>query len=129
MGKLKCIASALAAVALFTALAQGQGNPVKATVPFEFRVGTRTLPAGDYVIRASEAGNFLQLRALRSGDTVPVLIGSTEGSRVAPKLDFTQVQGHKFLSGVSTGSVAYGFAVPRDNRQLARVIVPGNSGE
>jgi hypothetical protein len=131
MARLKVFANALLAIALLTTLAQGQlpGNQLKVTVPFEFKVAGRTLPAGDYFIRAGANGNFLQLHDVSANNTVPVLVGSSSSQTDSPKLVFTESSGKMFLTSVATGSVVYELPAPRGQGLVARVIEAGNSAK
>ena len=130
MARLKSIASALILVALLTALApaQNQSKLVKATVPFDFRVANRALPAGDYAIRVDDGGAFLTLRNLHSGSITPVL-ASAEAANARPKLEFAEVDGQRFLSAIATGSAVYELPVRHGKKQLAKLIEVESGGQ
>ena len=128
--KLKTIAGALMLVALCGALAQAQeAYQVRANVPFEFHAAGRTFAAGDYVVAPSDNRAFLRLREVATGKTIPLLVNVNENREGTVGLEFDKVDGQAYLKSVSTGSVAYDFAIPHASRQLARMQGAGSTGQ
>src|ERR1700755_2932327 len=88
----------LLAVAL-SGRAQSRGAELAVNVPFDFNVGERTLPAGDYIIsRDFETPNLL---IIRRADRSPIVIVHTSPlrsnlDRVKTCLTFNEYQGQKF---------------------------------
>jgi hypothetical protein len=91
------------AVVFFVASAHAQFDEprVVADIPFEFTVGTLSLPAGQYQFQRTESG-FVAVRDA-SGRTLFTLAGaSLEDNRTPGKstLKFVTVQGRQFLTQV-----------------------------
>ncbi len=95
----------IVAVAFVTAVASanGQSRPVVANIPFEFSVGDKALPAGQYTVRAiSENGDALAVQNRRSAKTAIRLSNSIEASRASQqtKLVFHRYGPRYFLAEV-----------------------------
>ena len=78
-------AAVLAATMLLTAsaFAQGAVDQYRASIPFDFQVSGKTLPAGDYNIRVTD--HFIQIQNLDTNQGVGVVTSRTDRSRSAEK--------------------------------------------
>jgi hypothetical protein len=81
--------------------AQRHNRTVKATIPFEFGVGDRTFPSGNYLL-VSRAPAFLELRDAEGRVLATVLTNSVETLKtpVSPKLTFNREDGRYVLAEV-----------------------------
>jgi hypothetical protein len=70
----------LVAVTLVTAVvsANAQSNPIKANIPFEFIVGDKTLPAGEYTVKPATTGGALAIQNADGKGNVVRMTGPTE---------------------------------------------------
>lgn len=72
--------------------ARAQSDDMRAAIPFEFKAGKATLPAGTYsVTRQGATGNVVQLRTLRGGAML-----LTRGSQVGTGGEATQLTFHRY---------------------------------
>jgi hypothetical protein len=100
--------AALALMILGTPVSmQAQSEALRATIPFNFHVGDKTLPAGTYVVEKRAGAIFIQDRSGHSA--VALTIGVTQGINAADTLVFNRYGDKLFLSevrwnGYSTGS-------------------------
>jgi hypothetical protein len=110
----------ITAVAFFTlasilgvgsAFAQVQTPEVRATVPFDFTVGNKQLPAGMYAITQTMDGTILiQNRKTR---VIVMTLASQNGSPSAGcMLDFDKHAGQNFLHAVRCQSAAISINLP-----------------
>jgi hypothetical protein len=100
---------------------------LKANIPFEFTVGNKVLPAGDYLIRSGGGSSVLFLQgAVSHADvltlTFPKELGATNNPAGITKLTFDRYGNHYFLSEVDDGFVRTGFVLPMTHtqRELAK---------
>ena len=116
----KSLTSLVAVVLLFAAAGYSQnvGQLVlKADVPFEFRVGEKTFPAGEYrVIRT--APHTLALRDSKDGFLASVVTGSVVSltPRSTPKLKFELEDGQYALSEVWPSGTTTGYQLSMPKR-------------
>jgi hypothetical protein len=102
------------------ALAQDPDRVV-AKVPFEFVVGTKTLPAGTYSIaHFSPANSGLLIQSDRNGEFV-LPIDADDAPGGSAKLIFEQVGGKHFLSKVATPEHIYNLATSPEMIKLGAV--------
>jgi hypothetical protein len=68
-----------------SAYAQMPGAPLRATIPFDFNIRGKTLPAGDYEIRriTDEPGGLEVLNVHRSNEHAMFETGPVEAARIA----------------------------------------------
>jgi hypothetical protein len=105
----------LLTVLLFTSAAGAQtGTPlIRVAVPFDFQVGNKLLPAGDYLIARAES-YFLVVRD--SNERVVAMVVTTPAQALtAPpvsKLVFRVDGGRNVLTRVWTSSSRYGYELP-----------------
>ena len=89
---------------------------LKVTVPFEFVVDGRTLPAGTYTVSrfADDKHDGLILSNYESRTSVFVLpVGVERASADKPEVSFQRVGEQLFLSSIRTLQDVYDIAVPR----------------
>ena len=96
---------ALAVVGLAVAAPAQITHTTKATIPFEFTVGTRTFPAGDYFVSTPEQG-LLAVRDERGHMVAQVLSVGIESNdpNGQAKLNFEKADGQYILSEVWNGT-------------------------
>jgi hypothetical protein len=117
---MKKYARSLAAVAFLlglgvTAKAES-GSRIVVTLPFEFVVSGKTLPAGTYTASRLSDYSFggLRLTSRANGTSVFVLPNEVEGAPAdKPKLTFRQIGERNFLSAVQTEDEIYNIPVSR----------------
>jgi hypothetical protein len=100
------------AVALFTLAASGNlllAQMITVAVPFEFKVGDRTMPAGSYDFRRSKDDTTLTIRSLDTGEESIVAFIT----RLSPRED-------------RKGSLA--FDETNNTHYLSEVYMPGIDG-
>jgi hypothetical protein len=110
--------STLLLLSMFIALTVGNAfaynnSPITIKVPFDFVVGKKTLPAGEYTVRensGSGAGTTLLIQNTKS--TVAVITGTQpfnlQNGKVKAKVEFAQYQGQYFLSSVQIPGTEFG---------------------
>jgi hypothetical protein len=125
------VTSLMVVFLLFTAAgyAQHQTQNLKADVPFEFSVGQKAFPAGEYRV-AEVAPHTLTLRNTNNGLAIVFLTKpmlSLAGS--TPKLEFEELEdGRVVLSEVwANGGTGYKLHVPRRLPALAQNRPAGSS--
>ena len=115
-----------AAVALFFAAAYvapafAQTNGVQADIPFAFSVSGSTLPAGTYVIRASDSGShILSVRERSHGASIITLASPGDSTGVKNNvLVFHRYGDQYFLSEIRTqdSSMNYGFSTSKAEKK------------
>jgi hypothetical protein len=92
------------------------GTGIVVTLPFEFVVDGKTLPAGTYTaIRLSEARfGGLKLTSVANSTSVFVLPNEVENtSTYKPQVSFQKVGEQHFLSAIQTADEVYNISVPR----------------
>jgi hypothetical protein len=108
------------------ALAQ-DSDRVVSKVPFEFVVGTKTLPAGTYTVRRASAGGSSAL-LIKSYDNgaflLPIEAETTPGG--PSKLTFEHVGGKYFLTAIETPERIYNVATSPEKIKLGQMQDNGN---
>ena len=100
--------------------ANGQDNPLKANVPFEFIVGDKTLPAGEYVIRAvSIGGDALTIQGTVSNHRAVRLANTTRRADKSAALVFHRYGESFFLSQIWLGGDGQGRQLLKSRQQRA----------
>jgi len=120
MKNLRSVLFALTILFMATA-AQAQQSAVKANVPFDFIIGNRVYPAGEYVLKST----FNDRALLRIDNTQQVLTGyivSNACANSAPaketKLVFHRMGNHYFLYQVWTAGNSTGHEFPRGRAEI-----------
>jgi len=116
-------------VGLSTAKAQTNGNTeLIANIPFEFSVGNKTLPAGEYAVRCTNPASDMKVLQLRSSDgraSVMVrtnsVIGKTQGDA---KLVFNRYGDHYFFAQawLPADNIGMQASKSRNEKQIAREL-------
>ena len=119
----------LIAIAAFTAAlttnASGQrGKTVRANVKFDFQIGDRTFPAGEYQVESLswQNDNILQIRSVRdTGKNEIIVADHANGQKQTPRLVFQRYGENYFLTGIFLGSDRGGYSIrpPRRQRENA----------
>ncbi|HEY5254162.1 MAG TPA: hypothetical protein VIJ53_05900 [Acidobacteriaceae bacterium] len=101
-------------LALGSASAQMQPRQVRATVPFDFTVGNKQLPAGTYSIARAKDGSIQILN--RKGIPVVMTLASESGSpSKGCALNFDRRDGQYFMRAVQCESAAISINLPVSN--------------
>jgi hypothetical protein len=117
MKNLRSILAALAVLIMATA-AQAQQATLSATVPFNFVVGDRTYPAGDYLFRNSES--LLKITNPEQGKTEMTLSHPCESLRPSAdsKLVFDRMGGYFFLRQIWVAGDSHGRELTRTRAEI-----------
>jgi hypothetical protein len=121
---LGCLSMAALAIVL-AAPVSAQTTTLKASVPFDFTIGGRTMPAGDYVLTTTGGSGVLQVRNAAL-DIAPAFAtinagnGPSDGDGAS--LTFNRYGGDYFLTGIWDSSTLGGCSVPmsRSEREKAK---------
>ena len=112
------VLSLMVFVVLLTAAGYAQQPILKADVPFEFAVGKKTFPAGEYtVVRLS--AYTLALRDANNGYLMSVVTEPTEQLLPInnPKLKFRTIGGQNVLSEIWLDGTTTGYELIQAKRQ------------
>lgn len=118
----------LIAVAVFaiasTPNAFGQpGKAVKTGVKFDFRIGERIYPAGEYLIErlSAQSDNILQIRSVSDENKSQIIAAgiANAGKRQTPKLVFQKDGQTYFLTRIYLNTDEWGYTIQRTRRQQA----------
>ena len=122
----------IAIAALATALptnAFGQtGKTVKANVKFDFQIGERLYPAGEYWIEpiSSMSDNVLRIRSVGDVNKNQLILAnqSNAGRRQTPRLVFQKYGGNYFLTDIFLDTEQWGYSIrpPRRQREGERNV-------
>jgi hypothetical protein len=96
------------AAALFVVLtpALAQIRVVRANIPFDFTVGTKTMPSGEYLISLNGAG-MLRVAQTNGAKVEGIIAAPVTGSENnAPRLLFHRYGDHSFLAEVWVGEMS-----------------------
>jgi hypothetical protein len=113
------------AVILIVPAARAQQNGVKADVPFDFIVGDRAYPAGEYILRADlNSGGIVRIENVQELSVVFASSNSCENRKppTETKLVFHRMAGRYFLYQVWTAGNLAGrqFPMSRSEVELAK---------
>ncbi len=103
---------------------------IKATIPFEFSVGSQTLPAGQYIVRPLNNNGMLMIQsaddhhrtALINTSSVQALPGQERA-----RLVFRKYGDQYFLGQVWPGGDAVGYQSARSGRERALLQAPNKN--
>jgi len=133
MKNLRSVFFVLAAILLVPA-ARAQQNGVKADVPFDFVVGNRAYPAGEYTLRAALNDSGI-IRIENMNEVSAAFTQSNSCTKATPstatKLVFHRMGGHYFLYQVWTAGNLTGREFPKgrievelaQNHQSPEVVI------
>lgn len=90
---------------------------IKAKIPFDFRVGTAKLPAGEYLIvsAAADQPNILEIRNMGDGPSALVVTQAAspkKGVQDRCELQFRKVGGEEYLTRIWESTIDTGDRVP-----------------
>src|SRR5262245_34174109 len=110
---MKVMRSALLGLGLLLAVsaAKAQEPRVKANIPFDFVVGDRVMPAGEYLVSPNgSASTAIAVRSLDKPDAALVITHAcaTSGPSKDTKLVFHALAGRYFLSQIWTEGYSQG---------------------
>jgi len=97
---------------------QAESMAVKANIPFDFHIGSATLPAGRYMIKHD--GNVLQFRQQDGGNKAAAVLTQAvylPDVQRTSKLTFNRYSDEYFLSGVSQVGMRTSVSVPKNKRE------------
>ena len=101
---------------------------IAVTLPFDFVVNGKTLPAGTYTVKrfSQQPFDVLMLTSDNTGSTVFVRPTEMESaSDEKPRVSFHKVGEQHFLSAIQTEDYVYNFTVPRSVILEAAAKQPG----
>src|SRR3954453_23230938 len=105
------------AAGLFTALASthcfGQSLRMQANIPFNFQIGTVSMPAGEYVL--NQSGSMLTVRNKSGKQTVFSLTGPgrDRDHTATSTLAFRQYGDKHFLATIWNQDLSHAYALPK----------------
>jgi hypothetical protein len=128
---LRFLMAALCLAGLSVAVKAQVSDQIVVTIPFEFVVGGKTLPAGTYrgnrVSSTGEPFEGLVLSSFENRTSVFVLPTEVESAPTdKPQLTFEQVGSQRLLSKIQTANYVYNIKLPRAASLLASN--PSNNG-
>lgn len=122
--------------AAFTASASGQSvKTVRVNVMFDFQIGDRTYPAGEYRIQSigNQPDNILQIRSVADPNKRQFIVTnhSTNVITQAPKLVFEKYGENYFLTDIVLESGQWGYSIrasrrERDSEKQLAARIPEN---
>ena len=113
---------------LMAACANAQTLNVAANVPFDFVVGSTSLPAGEYSIQSLPTGNSgaLVIRAQKAGGGMIILANAAQSANASPdsRLVFHRYRDSYFLSQIWTAGNSSGreLKLTRREKEMAKNI-------
>ena len=117
---------AIMALSMVTAVvsANGQSTSAKANVPFEFVVGDKTLPAGEYLAKPATAGGALAIQNADGKGNVVRMTGPTEQkTRGRARMVFHRYGHNYFLAEVwDIGTNGRELAKSKQERAIEREL-------
>ena len=116
---LGCLSMAALAVVL-AAPVSAQTITLQASVPFDFVVAGRTMPAGDYMVSTSGDIGLLQVRSLvKGGEHALAATNAADGPSDPSRafLAFNRYGGDYFLAKIWDGSGAKGRSIPMSSAE------------
>lgn len=106
--------------------ANAQSNRVVADIPFEFSVGSKTLPAGEYSAKASDTGCTIMVQSADEKDSAIRLTNSITppNSKTHARLVFHRYGQRYFLAEVWSGADSGGRQLleSREERAIEREL-------
>jgi hypothetical protein len=101
------------------AAAAGEAASIKAKVPFDFKIGSRTIPAGEYYLSNDGPAGVLSLRSLDNDVHIKFLSDRVYKENVTrePKLVFNTYGGQYYLGEVWMAGKAAGSSVVKSKAE------------
>lgn len=114
----------IAVIAFFTiaAAVSAAAQTVKIDIKFDFQVGEKVYPAGEYIIEKvnRQSNNALQIRNYAAGKEKTQLIAAraaNAGKMIKPKLVFESDGKNFYLTEIFFDETGWGFSLPTAPRQ------------
>ena len=124
----KAVLQTVALAAVMTGFGMAQsGQPLKASIPFEFIVGQTTLPAGDYTVGSQFGSPFLHISDSQHHVKATVLTNTDNAPANASESRLVfRVHGTKhYLASTWDGSLGEGREVKETRREREMEIATG----
>jgi hypothetical protein len=115
----------LVTVTFVTAVASANGqsrNPARANIPFDFAVGDKVLPAGEYQVSTMTDGREVIMVRSREGKDSAIRLTYTANKSVAPEkgtLVFRRYANHYFLAEIWTAGEQTGRRLLKSKHERA----------
>lgn len=97
------------------------GKTLRANVKFDFQIGDRIYPAGEYQVESISrtSDNILQIRSLGGANKNEIILAghSNAGKRQPPKLVFQKYGKRYFLTQIVLDSGQWGYSIRPSRRQ------------
>jgi hypothetical protein len=107
------------AITLSVAALAGLSSKLNVTIPFEFMVNGKTLPAGKYIVTPSSTKDVVILTSRENRITIKAFVMGIQSEKKTPaSLAFRRYGQQHFLARISDGTDA-GFALPTSNAERA----------
>ena len=116
----------LIAIAVFATViatnASGQtGKTTRSNIKFDFQIGDRIYPAGEYWIESisRQSDNLLRIRHVGDANKTQIILAnhSNAGKKKAPKLVFLKDGERYFLTQIFLDSGQWGYSITASRRQ------------
>ncbi len=103
---------------------EGQTNRLETSIPFDFQVGAKTLPAGEYDVRLDVVPGTMILRNKKNYDSAAVIIQRTYGRQNKPPVVIFERFGDRHLLSTVWNVGGQGYKVPKLNidKELAKLM-------
>jgi hypothetical protein len=116
------IAALVVAIASVTTVRAQSAGSVSVTIPFEFSVGTRTLPAGDYNVRRTLQGGSVVMRIQDNNNSVRAFLPNARpvgglDIQAESKLVFSRYGNQYCLSQIWIAGRSTGAELNKTNRE------------
>ncbi len=115
------MASLLITLSVGSSYADPLGFGVRANIPFDFVVGTKTLPQGTYTVKLLETShNMIVIRGQDNNEAavaISITVSTEDTEDNSPKLIFHRYGDQYFLSQVWSGARLAGRELPKTPRE------------
>ena len=115
------VAIAVFATALTTTASGQTGRTIRVDVNFDFQIGDRTFPAGEYRIEpiSSQTNNILQISSMADASIRQFIVAnhSANAKTQAAKLVFQKFGENYFLRSIVLESEQWGYSIRASRRQ------------
>lgn len=125
IGSLSLVALSL----LFTSTGAHAQSAVKANVPFAFNVGSRQLPAGDYIVTVDRLQGRVKIQNAVTSALFSMPAQPEQAGQTSEKLVFQHVGNQYYLADVwgAYGTSGMQFRVPKHEQQMEIAKQPAQS--
>ena len=116
------MATLLITLSVGSSIAHGFGLGVRANIPFDFVIGTKTLPRGTYTVKLlNTSPNVLVIRGRDNGEVALAIsntVSALDKEDNSPQLIFNRYGNEYFLSQVWRGASLAGKELPKSQQEL-----------